>query len=83
MDQSSSGEANSHLACQEISRLLWKPEVYYHLHKEPATDPCTEPDISSSHRLILFPTIHYNIILPSTLKSSRIASSFQDFKPKY
>jgi hypothetical protein len=33
MEQSLSSEANSHLANQEIHRLLWNPEVRYRVHK--------------------------------------------------
>jgi hypothetical protein len=35
MEQNISGEANSQLATQEISRLLRKRMVHYHLHKSP------------------------------------------------
>jgi hypothetical protein len=35
MEQSPSGEINSHLATQEIPRLSWKVKVYYYVHKSP------------------------------------------------
>jgi len=35
MEQSHSGEAKSHLACQKITRLLWNPEVHYPAHNSP------------------------------------------------
>jgi hypothetical protein len=38
MQQSPSREANSHLASQEITRLLWNPKVYYCVQKS-ATIP--------------------------------------------
>jgi hypothetical protein len=40
MEQSSYREANSHLASQQIPRLLWNP-------KQSATGPYPEPDESS------------------------------------
>jgi len=33
MELSPSSEADSDLASQEISRLLWKPNVHYRVHK--------------------------------------------------
>jgi len=28
-------KASSRSACQEISKPLWSPKVYYHVHKNP------------------------------------------------
>lgn len=35
MEQSPSLEASSSSLSQEITRILWKPEVHYHVHKRP------------------------------------------------
>ena len=34
--------ANRFSASQEIPRILWKPEVHYRIHKEPANCPYPE-----------------------------------------
>jgi hypothetical protein len=55
MEQSPSGESNSHAASQEIILcLLWKPMVHYRA-QGPATDPYPETDESSPHPPTQFP----------------------------
>jgi len=39
MEQSPSWEAKSQAASQEITRLLWKSNVHYEVHKSPPLDP--------------------------------------------
>ena len=36
MKQSPSWEVNSSLAKQEITQMLWKVNVHYHIHKRPS-----------------------------------------------
>jgi hypothetical protein len=53
MEQSYSCEDNSHLSCQEITRLLKKEYLLPYL-QEPATVPYSEPNEYSTHRPALF-----------------------------
>jgi len=63
MEQSSYWEANSHSASQEISCLLWEPEVHYRVHESPPLVPI----LSQMHPVHpYFPKIRSNIAFPFT-----------------
>jgi hypothetical protein len=62
MELSSSWEANSHSASQEIPRLLWNPNVYYRVYKSPPLVP-TQSQMHPVHNFTPnFPKINSNIL---------------------
>jgi len=69
MEHSISWEARSHSASQEIPHLLWNPKVH-HIYKIPLLILILS-DMKAVQNLPLnFPKIHFNIILPPTLRPS-------------
>jgi hypothetical protein len=83
MKQSSSWEAISHSASQEIPLLLWNRKAYYRVHSSPPLVPIlihmSPVHIYRTH----FLNILSNIILPPTPRPSKVVSSIQVFQPKY
>ena len=66
MEQCPSSEAALSSVIQEILRVAWKPSVHYRLYNSPPLE--TEES---------FFEINFNIILPSTYRSSKGSLSFR------
>ena len=71
MKQSSSWEANSSLASQEIPQILWKPKVCYNIHKHLPPFPILKLINPIRACLFHFLKIHFKIILPPMPRSSK------------
>jgi hypothetical protein len=71
--QSPSWEANRPTASQEIRRILWNPQVHYHIHKCPPPVPImshiypVQAPHPTSWRYILILPSHLRLSLPSGL----------------
>ena len=77
MEQNPSWEANTYSASQEISCILWNPKIHNRNHKRPSLAPVLG-QINPVHATPFhFLNTHFNIILPSTPKSSKWSPSIR------
>jgi hypothetical protein len=69
MEQTPSWESNRFSASQEISQILWNPEVHYRIHKIPPPVPTLTHISAVRGRIPLFKHL-VNITLTSTPRTS-------------
>jgi hypothetical protein len=77
MKQSSSSEADSSLAGQGIVRSLWNPKAHYRVNNSPSLVPVLSHTTPVRPFASYLYKIHFNIILPSTPRSSKCSVSFR------
>jgi len=70
MEQILSWEDDTFQATPEIPRILCNPKCHHPTHKCPQPGPYPQPD-QSSPCIPILNMIHFNIILPSTSRSSK------------
>jgi hypothetical protein len=66
MELSPSSEAANCAATQELSNIMWKPKVYYHVHKSPPLVPILSQIDPVRNTPSYLAKIHFNIVHPST-----------------
>jgi hypothetical protein len=66
---------------REITGVLWHPKVHYRVHRGPLVVPILSQMNPFDTLLSCFSKIHFNIILPSLLRSSKRTASFMFLIP--